>query len=262
MGEVYRARDTKLGREVAIKTLPDAFARDPERLARFRREAQLFASLNHPNIAAIYGLEESGGVQFLVLELVLGETLAERLRGSTGSRIATDRAGANRVGANRAAIVRERTDVPAIVRERPETATRGLPLEDALKIALQIAEAMEAAHERSIVHRDLKPANIKITPEEKVKVLDFGLAKAFAIQLPTCNLQPANLRLSTFDLYGYVAWASCPCAEIFFTGEPPMPRPARDTSRASTAASCGRTPTRPGRADQSALADSATPLKA
>ncbi len=138
MGEVWRARDTKLGREVAIKTLPAEFARDPERIARFEREAKLLASLNHPNIAAIYGFEEDKGTHFLVMELVEGGTLAERL--------------------HRGAI----------------------PVEECLKLALQITEALEAAHERPIVHRDLKPANTKITPEGRVKVLDFGLAKAFA----------------------------------------------------------------------------------
>ena len=138
MGEVWRARDQKLGREVAIKTLPEEFAKDEERLARFEREAKLLASLNHPNIAAIYGLEEDNGTRFLVLELVEGDTLAERLK-------------------------------------------RGaIPVEESLKLALQIAEALEAAHEKGVIHRDLKPANIKVTPEGKVKVLDFGLAKAFA----------------------------------------------------------------------------------
>jgi len=132
MGEVYRARDTKLGRDVAIKVLPEAFARDPERLARFEREARVLASLNHPNIAAIYGFEQSDGIPFLVLEYVPGETL----RGP-------------------------------------------LPVSEALRIAGQIAEALENAHEKAFVHRDLKPANIKVTPEGKVKVLDFGLAKAF-----------------------------------------------------------------------------------
>ena len=141
MGEVYRARDTKLAREVAIKTLPDVFARDPERLSRFRREAQLLASLNHPNIAAIYGLEASGGVQFLVLELVEGQTLAEKLRSSAANRAATVRERPDRI-----ATVRERTDKAATdraganstatVRERSESVPRGLPLEDALKIAL------------------------------------------------------------------------------------------------------------------------------
>src|SRR5216684_4448439 len=139
MGEVYQAHDTKLGRDVAIKVLPEAFAHDPQRLARFQREAKLLASLNHPNIATIHGLEESNGTQYLVMELVPGETLRERIA---------------REGA--------------------------LPVEEALGIARQIAEALEAAHEKSIIHRDLKPANVKVTPEGKVKVLDFGLAKAYA----------------------------------------------------------------------------------
>jgi serine/threonine-protein kinase len=138
MGEVYRAKDKKLGREVAIKVLPEAFASDPDRIARFQREARVLASLNHPNIAAIYGLEESGGTKFLVMELVAGETLAERIK--------------------RGAIA----------------------VEEALKLALQIAEALEAAHEKGVIHRDLKPANIIVTPEGKVKVLDFGVAKALA----------------------------------------------------------------------------------
>jgi eukaryotic-like serine/threonine-protein kinase len=139
MGEVYKAHDTKLGRDVAIKVLPEAFAHDPERLARFQREAKMLAQLNHPNIATIYGLEHSDGTHYLVMELVSGENLAERVR---------------RDGA--------------------------VPVEEALTIAKQIAEALEAAHEKSIIHRDLKPANVKLTPEGKVKVLDFGLAKAFA----------------------------------------------------------------------------------
>ncbi len=140
MGEVYRARDGKLGREVAIKVLPEALAADAERLARFEREARLLASLNHPNIAAIYGLEESNRMRFLVLELVPGETLSERL------------------------------------------AAGPLPLEEALGVCRQIAEALEAAHEKGIIHRDLKPANIKVTPAGKVKVLDFGLAKVFGAE--------------------------------------------------------------------------------
>jgi serine/threonine protein kinase len=136
MGEVYRATDTKLGRDVALKVLPAAFANDTQRMARFQREAQVLASLNHPHVASIYGLEESGPTRALVMELVEGATLAERV-------------------------------------------THGpLTLEEALPIARQIAEALEAAHERGIIHRDLKPANIKITPEGEVKVLDFGLAKA------------------------------------------------------------------------------------
>ncbi len=137
MGEVYQAKDQKLGRDVAIKVLPEEFARDADRVARFQREAKLLASLNHPNIAAIYGLEESGGTNFLVLELVEGETLADRIK-------------------------------------------RGpVPVEEALKLALQIVEALEAAHEKGVIHRDLKPANIKVTPDGMAKVLDFGLAKAY-----------------------------------------------------------------------------------
>jgi len=135
MGEVYRARDTRLGRDVAIKALPDAFAKAADRLARFQREAQILASLNHTNIATIHGLEEHDDARYLVLEYVPGETLAERIR-------------------------------------------RGpLTVEESLEIAKQIAEALEAAHEKGVVHRDLKPANIKIAPDGKVKVLDFGLAK-------------------------------------------------------------------------------------
>jgi serine/threonine protein kinase len=136
MGEVYRARDTKLGRDVAMKILPDSFTHDPERLARFRREAQVLAALNHPHIGAIYGLDEANGQQFLVLELIDGGTLADRI------------------------------------------AQGALPVDEALAIAKQIAEALEAAHEKAIVHRDLKPANIALTQDGNVKVLDFGLAKA------------------------------------------------------------------------------------
>jgi serine/threonine-protein kinase len=139
MGEVYRARDTKLGRDVAIKVLPESFALDAERLARFQREAQVLASLNHPNIAQIYGFEDSrnSGVQCIVMELVEGEALDQRLR-------------------------------------------RGpIPVDETIRIAHEIALALEAAHERGIVHRDLKPGNVMVTPDGKVKVLDFGLAKAF-----------------------------------------------------------------------------------
>jgi Protein kinase domain/WD40-like Beta Propeller Repeat len=135
MGEVYRARDTKLRRDVAIKILPEVFTADKERLARFEREARMLAALNHPHVEAIYGVEDVGGIRALVLELVEGETLRERLR--RGS----------------------------------------LPIPEALAIARQIADALEAAHERGIVHRDLKPSNVKITPDGTVKVLDFGLAK-------------------------------------------------------------------------------------
>src|ERR1700693_4225924 len=131
MGELYQAHDNKLGRYVAIKVLPEAVAHDAERLARFQREAKMLAALNHPNIATVHGLEQSGGTIYLVMELVPGETLAERVK---------------RDGA--------------------------VPIEEALGIAKQIAEALEAAHEKGIIHRDLKPANVKLTPEGKVKVLD------------------------------------------------------------------------------------------
>ena len=137
MGEVYRARDTKLGRDVALKVLPDSLAHDPERLARFQREAHLLAALNHPHIAQIHGFEDSTGLPALVMELVEGPTLADRI------------------------------------------AQGPLPLDEALPIARQIAEALEAAHEQGIAHRDLKPANIQIRGDGTVKVLDFGLAKAF-----------------------------------------------------------------------------------
>jgi len=136
MGEVYRARDEKLARDVALKILPPEFASDPDRVARFGREARLLASLSHPNVAGIHGLEESGDTRFLVLELIEGETLGERL-------------------------------------------TRPLSIEQALRIAVQIATALEAAHAKGIIHRDLKPANIKVAPDGTVKVLDFGLAKAY-----------------------------------------------------------------------------------
>jgi eukaryotic-like serine/threonine-protein kinase len=136
MGEVYRARDSRLGREVAIKVLPDTFARDPERMARFGREAQLLASLNHPHIASVYGVEETNGVRALVMELVDGPTLAERI------------------------------------------AAGPIPVDEALPLARQMTDALEAAHDRGVIHRDLKPANIKLTAGGQVKVLDFGLAKA------------------------------------------------------------------------------------
>ena len=136
MGEVYRARDTKLDRDVALKVLPQAFTDDPDRLARFEREAKVLASLNHPNIGHIYGLEEAEEQKALVLELVEGPTLADRI------------------------------------------AQGPIPVDEALPIAKQIAEALEAAHEAGVIHRDLKPANIKVKEDGTVKVLDFGLAKA------------------------------------------------------------------------------------
>ena len=139
MGEVYRARDTKLGRDVAIKVLPDPVAADPDRLARFEREATTLASLNHPNIAAVYAVEGRA----IVMELVAGQDLSE------------------------------------LITERNQTApvAAGIEIDDALSIARQIAGALEAAHDAGIIHRDLKPANIKIRPDGAVKVLDFGLAK-------------------------------------------------------------------------------------
>jgi Tol biopolymer transport system component len=160
MGEVYRARDTTLGRDVALKVLPDSVATDGDRTARFRREAQILASLNHPLIAAIYGIEDSGATPVLVLELVEGVTLAER------------------IGAG------------------------PLPIDEALRIAHQIAQALEAAHERGIIHRDLKPANIKLRPDGTVKVLDFGLARA---------LEPASSDVAS----GALATVTSPAVTAF-----------------------------------------------
>ena len=174
MGEVYRARDTKLGREVAIKVLPEAWAFDADRAARFEREAQVLASLNHPHIAALYGMEQSDGRHFLVMELVEGETLAERLARAEGLRPRRAPAALAGVGSPREVKTSSASGggAPRAVNDV------GLPLAEALEFAHQIAEALEAAHEKGIVHRDLKPANVKITPDEQVKVLDFGLAKA------------------------------------------------------------------------------------
>ncbi len=160
MGEVYRAHDTALDRDVAIKVLPEAFAVDAERLARFEREAKVLASLNHPNIGAIHGLEQSGDTRALVLELVDGPTLADRI------------------------------------------AQGPIPLDEALPIARQIAEALEVAHEAGVIHRDLKPANIKVRDDGTVKVLDFGLAKALepeqtesdAANSPTMSMTAAATR--------------------------------------------------------------------
>ena len=147
MGEVYRARDTRLERAVALKVLPEAFACDAQRMARFEREAKVLASLNHPNIASIYGIEESTGARALIMELADGATLAERIK-------------------------------------------RGaLPLDEALGTARQISEGLEYAHERGIIHRDLKPSNVKLTPDGQVKILDFGLAKALAVEDPEQDSQ-------------------------------------------------------------------------
>lgn len=163
MGEVYRATDTRLGREVALKFLPEAVAQDADRMARFQREAQVLASLNHPNIAAIYGLEQSGGVRALVMELVEGPTLAERLSGASPGISGHSVASGN---------------PPAPAPAKAAMRISPLPLDESLHLAKQIAEALEYAHERGVIHRDLKPANVKITPEGTAKVLDFGLAKA------------------------------------------------------------------------------------
>ena len=169
MGEVYRARDTRLGRDVALKVLPEGFTRDVERLGRFRREAQVLASLNHPNIAAIYGFEDSGEVQALVMELVEGPTLADMIS-RTGR-------GAESAAGN----------------------AKPIPLEEALAIAKQICEALEYAHERGIVHRDLKPANVKVTPDGAVKILDFGLAKALEGETAAADISssPTISRMAT-----------------------------------------------------------------
>ena len=149
MGEVYRGHDSKLGREVAIKVLPELFVQDEERLARFEREARMLAALDHANIAAIYGLEEQDGRRFLVMQLAEGETLQERI-------------------------------------------SRGpLTIPDALKIARQIAEALESAHAKGIIHRDLKPANVKVDAQGQVKVLDFGLAKAIEGDPTTSGSHPS-----------------------------------------------------------------------
>jgi eukaryotic-like serine/threonine-protein kinase len=146
MGEVYRARDSRLGRDVAVKVLPETFARDAERLSRFQREAKMLAALNHPNIAAIYGLEDSGPTHALVMELVEGPTLADRITAGP------------------------------------------IPVDEAVLIARQIAEGLEYAHERGIVHRDLKPANIKVSRDDSVKILDFGLAKAVEGEAVEANM--------------------------------------------------------------------------
>jgi serine/threonine-protein kinase len=146
MGEVYRATDTKLNRDVALKILPEQFASDSQRMGRFQREAEVLASLDHPNIGQIYGIEEAGQTKALVLQLIEGPTLADKI------------------------------------------AQGPIPVEEALKIALQMAEGLEAAHEKGVIHRDLKPANIKITPEGQVKILDFGLAKALEAEVPVSSL--------------------------------------------------------------------------
>ena len=157
MGEVYRARDTKLGRDVALKVLPEDVATDPERLKRFEREARTLAALNHPHIAQVYGFEDAGGVRALVMELVPGESLAARL-------------------------------------------LRGpLTVRDALEFARQVADGLEAAHEKGIIHRDLKPANVQVTPDGQVKVLDFGLAKALSPGSQDPGLHPDSSSITNTE---------------------------------------------------------------
>ena len=170
MGEVYRARDTKLGREVAVKVLPEALSGDVERLARFEREARSLAAVNHPNIVTIYSVEEAGGVRLLAMELVEGRTL----------------------------------DLV--------TPSGGLPLSKFFEIAMPMADALSAAHERGIVHRDLKPANVMITREGRVKVLDFGLAKLEATDSdPNATDMPTESRAQLTGegtVFGTVAYMS------------------------------------------------------
>jgi hypothetical protein len=181
MGQVWQATDTQLNRQVALKILPDAFADDPDRLARFQREAQVLASLNHPNIAAIHGIEEAEGTRALVLELVEGPTLADRI------------------------------------------AQGAIPVDEALPIAKQIAEALEAAHEQGVIHRDLKPANIKVREDGTVKVLDFGLAKALGGDSPDQDLSQSPTMTASMggtregDPYRYFKDAEVPNPRDFPT---------------------------------------------
>ena len=165
MGEVYRARDSRLRRDVALKVLPVRHRLDADRQTRFQREALALAALNHPNIATVHGVEEGGGLQALVMELVDGQTLADRI-------------------------------------DRSAAKAPGLPIPEALAIARQMVDALEAAHQRGIVHRDLKPSNIKIRRDDVVKVLDFGLAKAFEtatadVDAPTISVTAAQTVLGT-----------------------------------------------------------------
>jgi len=177
MGEVFLADDLSLSRKVALKFLPDLFTGDPDRMARFEREAKVLAALNHPNIGAIYGLEQAEGKRFLVLELIEGETLADQLK-------------------------------------------RGpIPVDESLKLALQIAEALEAAHEKGVIHRDLKPANIMVKPDGKLKVLDFGLAKALADE----QARPESVELSNIERGRYTTRRYPRDCCVYVTGTGPRP---------------------------------------
>ena len=197
MGQVWQATDTQLNRQVALKILPDAFAADPDRLARFKREAQILASLNHPNIAAIYGIEEAEGTRALVLELVEAPTLAERI--SKGP----------------------------------------IPLDEALPIAKQIAEALEAAHEAGVIHRDLKPANIKVREDGTVKVLDFGLAKALDPNPEGDPSQSPTLTAAATQIVVYLLRIDLPPP----TRSPPPPaRPESAPRRCAPRRAGSRTP--------------------
>src|SRR5437667_8887970 len=183
MGEVDRARDSKRGREVALKLLPPLFATDADRVARFKPEAQLLASLNHPHIGAIYGFEDADNVPALVLELVEGDTLHDRLR-------------------------------------------RGpLPLSEALAVAQQIADALDAAHRAGIIHRDLKPSNIKITPDGVVKVLDFGLAKALAAEGSGPDLSKSPTMTADGTVGGVMLGSSANMSPEQARGQPVDKRP-------------------------------------
>ena len=201
MGEVWQARDTKLDLAVALKVLPEAFTSDPDRLARFEREAKVLASQNHPNIGSIYGLEEAEGVRALVLELIEGPTLADRIK------------------------------------QGP------IPVDEALPIATQIAEALEAAHEQGVIHRDLKPANIKVKEDGTVKVLDFGLAKAFQPDAsdPDMSMSPTNRKLTNSAALDGTEQHSCSA-----TGQNSRVKPD-ETTQASTSrhSSCGIPPSAP-----------------